>query len=64
MTPVQELEVKIAFLEGQLLDLNDVVRTLGDTVAQLSRRVTELEQQTAPAGDPEAVQVPPHYGKL
>lgn len=64
MSQVQELEIKIAFLEGQLLDLSDVVRSLGDKVVDLERQVSELEKQTAPAGDPDKHQVPPHYGKL
>jgi len=59
---VEELEVKAAFLEKQLLDLNDVLLEFAGKTAELEREVRLLraraEAEELPSTDPEK---PPHY---
>jgi uncharacterized coiled-coil protein SlyX len=59
---VEELEVKLAFLEKQLLDLNEVVLEFADKATALEREVgllrARLEEDALPGIGPEK---PPHY---
>lgn len=62
MDPIEEVEYKIAYLEKQLLELNDVVRELGDVVSSLAtelRQLRERHDQDALAGH--GHEPPPHY---
>jgi uncharacterized coiled-coil protein SlyX len=64
---LEDMEVKIAFLEHTLSELDGVVRELADDNVRLKREVVELRErlQVAIGGgesmDPERYQVPPHY---
>jgi len=64
---LEDLEVKLAFFEHALSQLDEVVRELADDNARLKREVTELRGRvTAAVGsgpdmDPAQYQVPPHY---
>ena len=64
---VEELEIKVAYLERNLTELDDVVRELADENARLVREVKQLAERVAAAAgqggdvDPERYQVPPHY---
>jgi len=64
---VEELEIKVAFLERGLAELDEVVRELADDNARLVRVVKQLTERVAAASggagevDPERYQVPPHY---
>jgi uncharacterized coiled-coil protein SlyX len=66
-TRIDDLEVKIAFLEHTLSQLDDVVRELADENRLLKREIIELRQRMMAGGnpgdemDPERYQVPPHY---
>ncbi len=42
---VEDLEVKVAFLEKQLLDLNEVVREQGDALDRLALELRLLRRQ-------------------
>jgi uncharacterized coiled-coil protein SlyX len=59
---ITDLEVKFAFQEHALRELDDVLRALMDRVDQLQREVDELrseQRSTLPANVDEK---PPHYG--
>lgn len=64
---VEELEIKVAYLERNLAELDDVVREMGTENARLLREVKQLAERVAAAAgqggdvDPERYQVPPHY---
>ncbi len=64
---VEELEIKVAYLERGLAELDDVVRELADDNARLVREVKQLVERVAASSggvgevDPERYQVPPHY---
>lgn len=66
MGEIDELQVKLAFLEGQLGSLDEVVRELGDELSRLARVVRSLESRLDAEGEPEGLdgQRPPHYDKL
>lgn len=59
---VEDLEVKIAFLESTIDDLNDVLRTFADRVVKLEselktlRETLDLERNVEGGHQP-----PPHY---
>jgi SlyX protein len=62
---IETLEFKVAHLERALQELNDVLYrqqreldTLRDRNQQLIEQVQQLEDR---AGDPNAVEIPPHY---
>ena len=62
---IEDLEVRIAFIEKNILDLDEVVRTMAD---QLERMQTELVQLREAARDGSLVvrgdprdERPPHY---
>lgn len=59
---IEELEVKVAYLERTLTDLDEIVREFADRVVTLEREVRLLRQSAendALAGD--GVEKPPHY---
>ena len=63
---VEELEVKVAYLERNLAELDEVVREMADHNARLVREVKQLAERVAASSqggdvDPERYQVPPHY---
>lgn len=64
---LEDMEVKIAFLEHTLSELDGVVRELADDNTRLKREVLELRERmqaamgNGEAMDPERYQVPPHY---
>ena len=64
---LEDMEVKMAFLEHALSQLDEVVRELADDNVRLKRTVAELQERlqaamgTGEAMDPERYQVPPHY---
>ncbi|HCH62992.1 MAG: SlyX protein [Deltaproteobacteria bacterium] len=64
---LEDMEVKIAFLENALSQLDEVVRELADDNVRLKREVAELRERmqaamgAGEAMDPERYQVPPHY---
>ena len=59
---VEDLEVKLAFLEKQLLELNEVVLEFADKATALEREVgllrARIEEDVLPGMGPEK---PPHY---
>lgn len=60
-----DVEVKIAFLENTIAELDDVVRSLADKLGRVERELLEVQKHVA--GRPErgstdlADEVPPHY---
>jgi uncharacterized coiled-coil protein SlyX len=66
---VTNLEVRLAFLEHTLTQLDDVVRETADENVRLRRMMTELRQRVEQAADPGAAdgttdleyERPPHY---
>ena len=59
---IEDVEVKVAFLEAHLLELSDVVRGLADQVGSLEGELRLLREQVQ--ADEEAgtgVEKPPHY---
>lgn len=60
---IVELEIRLAYQDRLLADLEQVVRAFAERVEQLEREVRELKQ-TAVHGTPEvgpADEKPPHY---
>lgn len=57
---IVELEVRVAYQDKLLADLDEVVRSFVARVEALERRVRELEQTPAPRVGP-ADETPPHY---
>lgn len=62
---IDDLEVRYAFQEDTVRQLDDVVRQLGDEVRALRREVQELRAQLAEAPQGQANKLedekPPHY---
>lgn len=64
---MEDLEVKLAFLEHALAQLDGVVRELADDNVRLKREVADLRERlntavgSGPQMDPAQYQVPPHY---
>jgi len=60
---MEGVESRIAFLEKGLLDLDMVVRELGDQLVNLTRELEELRTVVRSIGSPEAHEdaPPPHY---
>lgn len=56
---LDQLEVKLAYLERHLLDLDEVVRAVADDVQRLRTEVADLRDTGA--DDPSAMDKPPHY---
>lgn len=58
---ITELEVKVAFQEHQLSELDGVIQTLRGELESLRRDVKEMLEQgeVSESGDPH--QPPPHY---
>lgn len=60
--PIERLEVKLAFLENQVLDLGDVLRELADTVDALRREVKAMQDKVFDDDMPDGgFEKPPHY---
>ena len=61
--PVVELEVRVAYQEKIIEDLDEVVRDFARRVEALERKVEELQERLAedpaPVGDQD--ERPPHY---
>jgi uncharacterized coiled-coil protein SlyX len=55
-----ELEIKIAYLEKLIADLDEVVRQQADRLDALGRDMVELRDEILPMSD-EAPEAPPHY---
>lgn len=66
---VTDLEVRLAFLEHTISQLDDVVRETADEVARMRRMMTELRQRVEQSTDPGSADAPtdleyerpPHY---
>lgn len=62
MEPIHELEVKIAFLEHHVHELDAIIRTLSDDMARLRAELAELRDgATAGERGPLESEKPPHY---
>ncbi len=57
---VDEMEIRMAWYERQLSELDSVVRGLFDEVARLKREVATLSEAAEPETGP-ASERPPHY---
>jgi SlyX protein len=57
---IVELEVRVAYQDKLLADLDEVVRSFAARVEALERKVKELEETSAPQAGP-ADETPPHY---
>lgn len=60
---IDEVEVKLAYLERYLSDLDAVVRGLADQLARLEKDVASLAAQAQGGGETPSGghEVPPHY---
>lgn len=59
---LEDLEVKIAYLEALVLDLDGLLRQVADRAADLDRELKSLRQQVLPEEvSGSAVERPPHY---
>lgn len=57
---IEDLQVRLAFHEHHLAELDAVIRELRDQVDRLREEVRELREQR-PMGDEDPDQKPPHY---
>ena len=55
-----DLEVRVAYQDKIIADLDDVVRTLYSRVEKLEKELRELREGATPAIGP-AAEPPPHY---
>lgn len=60
MDRLTELEIKVAFQEHLLGELDDVLRTMRDQIERLTTRVADLEATAVPSERVEDGR-PPHY---
>ena len=58
---IVDLEVKVAFQEKWIAELDDVVRALRDEIDELRGEVVRLTDQLAAAGTETPHEKPPHY---
>ncbi len=58
---ITELEVKVAFQEHQLSELDGVIQTLRNELDQLRHEVKEIREQADAPESEDAHQPPPHY---
>ena len=56
-----DLEVKLAFQEKWIAELDDVVRALRDEIDELRSEVTRLGDQVNATGTETPHEKPPHY---
>ena len=62
---ITNVEVKVAFLENTIAELDEVIRKLADKLERVERELVEVQNHVA--GRPErgstdlADEVPPHY---
>lgn len=56
---IQDLEVKLAYLEKHLADLDDVVRALAEQVQRQADEIASLRDRTERAAPED--EKPPHY---
>ena len=56
-----DLEVKVAFQEALIADLDGVIQELRDRLDELDRALKELGEQGAPEAPADETQPPPHY---
>ena len=63
---VTDLEVKVAFQERHIAELDEVVRVAVDQIRRLEKEFFELQRQmnTREGGNDLKDEEPPHYGKL
>jgi uncharacterized coiled-coil protein SlyX len=60
---IEDLEVKVAFLEHHVSELDGVIRQLMDRLETAERQIRELKEERATAsvlGSPDE-EVPPHH---
>jgi uncharacterized coiled-coil protein SlyX len=57
----EALEIKIAYVEKSVADLDEVVRLLADQMQELARDLRELREERSSGVDRQSVEVPPHY---
>lgn len=57
---MEAVEVKAAFLEHTVAELDEVIRELFDRIGRLERDVTELREERMEMGDRPG-ETPPHY---
>lgn len=57
----EELEIKVAYLEKSLVELDDVVREMADKIQALEREVAEIRDESMPSGNDLESEKPPHY---
>lgn len=58
---IVDLEVKVAFQERWIAELDEVVRALRDEIDELRSEVARLADQQAADGPPTPHEKPPHY---
>jgi len=63
---LEELEVKVAFVEHHLAQLDELVRGCVDALDGLQREIRELREERSTASERGGLldEVPPHHGKL
>jgi uncharacterized coiled-coil protein SlyX len=57
---IQDIEIKLAWLESHLAELDAVVRTVCDQLERLRTELSELRDST-PTPERPADEKPPHY---
>ena len=58
---VEELEIKVAFQENTIAELDGVIQRLAYDVGVLQRQLTELREEHASSLEPPINEKPPHY---
>lgn len=61
MSTNEELEAKVAWLEHQLGELDQVVRTAYARIDALEAELRQLREHVGAGEEPEKWEVPPHY---
>lgn len=56
-----DVEIKLAFAERRIDELDDVVRGMSENLDVLIKEVKRLRRQAEPSDAPPANEKPPHY---
>lgn len=58
---LEDLEIKVAFQEHTIAELDGVIQQLAKDIERLARQLRELQEEHAASREPPINEKPPHY---